>query len=116
MTSLHITKDGTVLWEARLADTFFTRLLGLMFRPSLPHDQGLLIEFSPHFRSRAVHGFFMRFPIDLVFIDDERKVTDMALLKPWSIYDPKAPCRWVLEVNAGEAKKKGIKIGDMLEF
>ena len=116
MPLLEISKAGRTLWRARLADTFLSRALGLMFRPGIPEGEGLLIEFSPHLGSRAVHGFFMRFPIDLVFIDDEKKVTDIALLKPWSIYNPKAPCRWVLEVNAGEAEKKDITIEDVLEF
>ncbi len=58
----------------------------------------------------------MRFPIDLIFIDKDKKIVDLAVLRPWSMHNPKLDCRWVLEVNEGFVLEKGLKIGDTLDF
>lgn len=98
------------------ADSFISRLRGLMFKKCLEKDKGLLIEYSKRLRSRSVHGFFMRFPLDLIFIDDDKRIVELASLRPWKIYNPRADCRWVLEVNEGFTREKGLKIGDTLAF
>ncbi|MFQ5800991.1 MAG: DUF192 domain-containing protein, partial [Candidatus Hydrothermarchaeales archaeon] len=113
---IEILRDQEKLCEARVANGFFSRLFGLMFKKELPTDEGLLIEYSPYFGSKAVHGFFMRFPLDLIFLSKDKKVVDTAHLKPWSIYNPKKECRWVLEVEEGFVGRKGIKKGDVLSF
>ncbi|HDH28193.1 MAG TPA: DUF192 domain-containing protein [Euryarchaeota archaeon] len=109
-------RDGTRLCTAGVADTFFSRFRGLMLKPGLALDEGLLIEYSPHLGSKSVHGFFMRFPLDLVFIDSDKRVVEIALLRPWRIYNPRVDCRWVLELNAGFAERHGLKVGDVLSF
>ncbi|MBI5253557.1 MAG: DUF192 domain-containing protein [Euryarchaeota archaeon] len=100
--------------EAKEASNFLSRVAGLMFREKLEQNKGLLIKFFPG--SSSVHSFFMRFPIDLIFISKDLRVVDLKTLKPWRIYSPKKQCKWVLEVNEGIIKKKGIEIGDLLEF
>jgi uncharacterized membrane protein (UPF0127 family) len=113
---IEIFKGSKRLCKARVADTFFSRFMGLMFRSELPADEGLLIEYSRYLGSKSVHGFFMRFPLDLVFIDSEKRVVDIARLKPWKIYNPKADCVWVLELNSGFSEKHRIEISDALSF
>ncbi len=113
------TRNERLICYRNLADTFLSRGLGLMFKASMPKDQGLLIEFPSWLSlriSKTVHGFFMRFPIDLVFIDKDQKVVDITTLNPWRLYIPKTNCKWVLEVNEGIALDKDVKIGDKLEF
>ena len=101
--------------QAEVADTFFSRALGLMFRGSMPKDEGLLIEYSTFFKSNTVTGWFMRFSLDLVFIDADKKVVDQHVLKPWTNYTPNHECRWVLELNVGVARGL-VKVGDTLDF
>ncbi len=101
---------------AKEASNFFERALGLMFKGRLEEGEGLLIEFSRLLRSRSIHSFFMRFTIDLIFIDSDMKVVDLATLGPWRVYGPKGQCARVLEVNEGTTKRKGIEIGDLMEF
>jgi uncharacterized membrane protein (UPF0127 family) len=113
---IEIFRDQERLCKAKVANTFFSRLKGLMFKKYLPPEGGLLIEYSLLFGSGAVHGLFMRFPIDLVFIDESKMVVDTAHLKPWGFYNPKKKCRWVLEVTEGFVDRKGINTGDTLKF
>jgi hypothetical protein len=105
---------GFRICRARVAGNFFSRALGLMFKKELAEDEGLLIEFSPSFSSRSIHSFFMRFPIDLVFISRDKRAVDLKTLEPWRVYSPSEECQWVLEVNKGAAK--AVEIGDVIEF
>lgn len=85
--------------RAEVADTFFSRLMGLMFRSAPPGPgRGLLIT-----RCRSIHTLFMRFPIDAVFLDgDGSPVKIVRDIPPWR------PFVWggrratqVLELRAG---------------
>ena len=63
-------EDGTPLCErCLLADSPVTRLKGLLGRSGLGANEGLLLTPAP-----AIHTFFMRFPIDAVFVDREMRV------------------------------------------
>ena len=62
--------SGRVLADhVEVADNFFTRALGLMFRRRLPAGNGLWIT-----SCNGIHMFFMSFPIDAVFLDRQRRV------------------------------------------
>ncbi len=64
-----------------VANTFFTRLMGLMFRRDLPPDEGLLIE-----RCNAIHTCFMRFAIDATFLDAAGGVVKVVRnIPPWRL-------------------------------
>jgi hypothetical protein len=103
------------LCDAEVANTFLRRALGLMFRKPRK-KQGLLIEFSPHFSSRTIHSCFMRFPVDLIFIGRDKRVTELKTLHPWRFYAPRRDCRWVLELPQGVIKEKIVEPGDRLDF
>jgi uncharacterized membrane protein (UPF0127 family) len=61
------------------AESLFERTKGLLGRKSLPSDEVLWIDRCP-----SVHTFFMRFPIDVVFVDKNMNVTRVHKnLKPW---------------------------------
>jgi uncharacterized membrane protein (UPF0127 family) len=113
---IEVYRDDLKICTAVEAKNFFARALGLMFKNSLKDGEGLLIEFSPRLKSRSIHSFFMRFTIDLIFIDSDMKVADLATLVPWRTHNPKKDCKWVLELNAGTIEKNNIKIGDVLTF
>ena len=83
---------------------------GLMFRGSLPSGHGML--FRP---VRGIHTNFMRFPIDLVFLDKENRVTKIReAMGPWRYDFSRAA--GVIEMNAGAARAGGISPGDQLVF
>ncbi len=102
--------------RAKETSNFFGRALGLMFRRRLEEGEGLLIEFSSLLKSCLIHSFFMRFTIDLIFIDSDMSVVDLTALAPWKVYSPKGDCRGVLEVNEGTIEENDIKVGDKLTF
>jgi hypothetical protein len=70
MKIVNISKDTILADKAELADTFFKRLIGLLNRKSL--DKGEALILSP---SNCIHSFFMRFSIDVLFLDQSGKVT-----------------------------------------
>ena len=83
---------------------------GLLGRSELPPGDGLLIP------TWSIHMFFMRFAIDAVFLDRERRVIRIVEnLRPWRT----ASCRGakeVVELAAGEASRRGLAIGDRLRL
>jgi uncharacterized protein len=101
--------QGQVLGSrVRRADTFRLRLLGLMFVPCLGEGEGLLIR-----PCKAVHTHFMRFAIDVIFLDGENRVVHLALsLKPWKQSPYVRQAVAVLELPAGAAQ--AVHLGDQL--
>ena len=102
--------DGRVVCEACVvADTAPARLRGLLGRRSLPPGEGMLLRPAP-----SIHTFFMRFPIDVVFLDAELRVLRVVeSLRPWR----GAACRRAraaLELPAGEAAARRIVAGERL--
>jgi uncharacterized membrane protein (UPF0127 family) len=104
--------EGQIVCErCEIADGVFTRLRGLLGRDALPLGHGLLIR-----PTWSVHTAFMRFAIDVVFLDEELTVLKIARrLRPW-----RASARFrahsVLELPAGECDRVGIVVGDRLAW
>jgi uncharacterized protein len=105
-----IASDGRVVCErCGVADTFASRLRGLLGRRELPRGEGLLI--SP---SSSVHTFFMRFVIDVVFLDRSLRVVGVSpQVRPWKLVGRRG-ARHVLELSAGESEERAIGIGEQL--
>ncbi|MEL7670545.1 DUF192 domain-containing protein [Methanobacterium sp.] len=107
---------STVLGESEIADTFFSRLRGTMFKKEL--KRGLILKL-PSSRSRsgsAIHMFFVRFPLDIIFADVDKKVVDIISIDPWKTYTPKNPAKYVIEMEKGTIESSGTEIGDELDF
>ena len=113
-------KVGDTTVKAEIADTTLKQIRGLMFRKNLPEDQGMLFDFNQD----GFHGIWMMnmsFPIDIIWIDNEKKVVDIVRdVQPCRIscstYRPKEKARYVLEVNANFTEKHGVNIGSELKF
>ena len=92
-----------------VADSARTRMRGLLGRDSLPDGEGLLLR-----PAGSVHTAFMRFPIDVVYLDRHRRVLDVvSALRPWRMSGRRG-ARAVLELAAGEATRRGIEPGTKL--
>jgi hypothetical protein len=84
---------------------------GLLGRRGLPPGEGLLLH-----PAGSIHTFFMRFPIDAVFLDREQRVVRVAPhLGPWRTAAGKR-AKFVLELAAGEAARVGVAPGDVLRL
>jgi uncharacterized protein len=87
----------------------FARMRGLLGRTSLEPGSGMLIDAAP-----SVHMFFMRFPIDVVFLDRDWKVVRVVhALKPWRVAGARRAVA-ALELPAGAAGEAGLVEGDVL--
>jgi uncharacterized membrane protein (UPF0127 family) len=104
--------DGRIVCErCYVAATFLSRLVGLLRKPSLDPREGLLLT-----RAAAVHTLFMRFPIDVVFLDRERRVVAVSeRLRPWR-HTSCPGARAVLELPADAWKRSGCRVGDALRY
>jgi hypothetical protein len=100
MRVVNTTTGETLAERAELAETFMTRFLGLQGRKALPDGAGLVL--AP---TSSIHMFFMRFPIDAIFIDEAQRVTRVGRrLRPWTI-GPLAPgALCCIELPAGRAE------------
>ena len=92
-----------------LADTALVRMKGLLGRASLPSGRGILLR-----PASSVHTAFMRFPIDVVFLDRDNRVVKIAPeIAPWKVSAGRG-AKSVLELPAGEAARRGLVVGKRL--
>jgi hypothetical protein len=106
---------------AELAVTDSERQLGLMHRPRINADQGMLFVFE----EEDVHAFWMknmRFPIDILWLDKDRRIVHIAPRVPPCLQDPcpsypcPLPAKYVLELKSGESEARRLRLYDRLEF
>jgi uncharacterized membrane protein (UPF0127 family) len=92
-----------------VAGTAIRRARGLLGRRELPSGEGLLLR-----PASSIHTLFMRFPIDVVFLDRDLAVRKVVPeVRPWRLAFGLGS-RAVLELPAGECARRGIAQGDRL--
>ncbi len=102
--------NTVLLEEAIFAESTFARMRGLLGHPSLPAKTGMLIR-----PCRSIHMWFMRFPIDAAFLDEEMRVLKVVRnLRPWQLAFAPRKTASVLETSAGELS--GIQSGIVLRI
>lgn len=110
MRVINTRNDQTFLTDVQEARGPWQQFAGLMLRPSLPQTAGLL--FRP---ARGIHTHFMRFPIDLIYLDERHQVQAIRPgMSPWRFDTRRAAA--VIEANSGVASKAGLRVGDYLRF
>lgn len=109
-----------VTYTVELAITNEEKIIGLSGRDILLPNHGMLFLYD----HKELYPYWMKnmkFPLDFIWFDGNRVVdvtpnvsADQTI--PIPVITPKTPADKVLEVNAGEAAKYGIKIGDAVVF
>jgi uncharacterized membrane protein (UPF0127 family) len=95
--------------RCKLADRPLARLRGLLGRDGLASGEGLLLR-----PASSIHTFFMRFPIDVVFLDRGLVVLGIHdTIDPWRTASQRG-AKIVLELPAGESSRRGLAVGDQL--
>jgi uncharacterized membrane protein (UPF0127 family) len=106
-------------FSVEIADTQEEQALGLMFRDSMPADEGMLFIFP----NEAPRSFWMkntRIPLDIMYFDKELKMVSISANTPpcrvsrCPSYPSTGPAMYVLELNAGKALELGVGPGDQL--
>ena len=97
----------TLAQEIEMANSYWTRLKGLMFRRGLAPEKGLLLDPCPQ-----IHTCFMRFARDAVFFDKNGRVLYVAeQMKPWRFSRFVRGSRYTLELAGGTLAGR-VKSGD----
>jgi hypothetical protein len=106
------TRQIPLVQNATVAKTFFDRAKGLLGKKHILKDEALIIP-----GCSAIHMFFMRFPIDVVFADKEKKVVGLVRnIKPFFLSPIFFRAYFAIELQAGIITAYGIQIGDVLSF
>lgn len=101
-------------FEAELADNFLSRARGMSFR-----TEGKMLFRFPRSSRVAVDMMFLSVPLQLVFLDRDKRVVDVQRAEPWSfdprtwkLYRPSQPARYLLE----STELLDVEVGESLEF
>jgi hypothetical protein len=110
---VRVTASGgrVVCTRCEVAESARARMKGLLGRRGLGPGHGMLINPAP-----SVMTFFMRFPIDVVFLDRDRKIVGIShTLVPWRVAGARHAVA-ALELPAGTAEACGLQLGERLEL
>jgi len=113
-----VTRDGArQVFQVEMALTPEQQMVGLMFRPSVPADEGMLFDWGVP-RESAMWMRNTIAPLDMLFITEQGRVHRIAeRTVPYSLnaVESRGPVRATLELAAGTAERLGIRIGDLVE-
>ncbi|WP_129128313.1 DUF192 domain-containing protein [Geomonas oryzae] len=112
MRAIDATSGREIASRVAVADTFFSRLKGLLGREELPSGEAMWIR-----PCRSVHSFGMKFPIDVVFLDRDMRVVAMTKgLRPGRVSAPPVKACSVLELPVGVLDAAATVIGNRIEI
>lgn len=110
MKAINITKNNELAANLVLADTLFSRMAGLLGRKKLVCGEGLWIK-----PCKGVHSFGMRFPIDIVFLDQQLRVIAVShSLPPNRLTRLYLNATSVLELPSGTVMNSATATGDRI--
>lgn len=103
--------------SVEVADTPLALAQGLMFRKSMPSDEGMLFKF-PNTQEACFWGKNTYIPLDVAFVSNDNRITEIKQITPMStrLVRSKDLCAMAIEANAGYFEKNGIKPGHKIEI
>jgi uncharacterized membrane protein (UPF0127 family) len=108
----NVTRNRILGDAVREADTFLSRVQGLLGKTSLSEGEGLWIV-----PCNSIHSFGMRFKFDAIFLDSGKKVVGLyRQFRKNRISRIFWNARGVLELPAGTIERTGTEVGDEIEF
>ncbi len=112
MRLYNVSKECDIASKAKMADSFLKRLVGLMGKNGLENDECLVI--TP---CNSIHTFFMKFPIDVIFMDKDCKVVKLIRgVDPKKMVMPVSGAHSVAEFDSRNEMTYGIEEGDVLKI
>src|SRR6266516_3620234 len=112
MRAINSTKNQELASRLVIAESIFSRMKGLLGRNSMDDGEGLLIR-----PCKGIHTFGMKFPIDAVFLNrDKRVVAAISNFKPNRMTRTYLRASSVIELPAGTIDKTATLPGDQLEI
>ncbi|MGA7987478.1 MAG: DUF192 domain-containing protein [Candidatus Dormiibacterota bacterium] len=106
-----VTAGGaTVARDVTMADNPWSRFMGLMGKRELADGAGLYLR-----PCSSIHMFFMRFPLDIAFIDEDGRVVRLYHgLRPWRMSRIVRRAKAAIELRSGTLAHAGVTVGDLL--
>lgn len=112
MKVINISKNSILADKAAYASTFLSRLIGLLNRKSLSKGDALIL--AP---SNCIHSFFMRFTIDVVFLNKEGRVINvLPSFKPFRFSPFYFGASVTIELPEGVIKPSQTQPGDIINI
>ena len=109
------TRDTILCDRLEVAESMAAQSKGLLGRVGLEPGSGMLFENAAYLPFMWMHMFFMRFAIDIVFLDKSNRVMRINhSLKPWRVSSMVFGARKALELEAGASVRSGTVVGDQL--
>jgi len=113
-----VTKDGARHeFNVEMALSAEQQTIGLMFRPSVPADGGMLFDWGvPRDSTMWMRNTVS--PLDMLFINADgtiRRIAEDTVPQSLAVIESRGPVRATLELAAGTAKRLGIRVGDRVE-
>ncbi len=95
--------------------TLTSQILGLMFRSQIQADYAMIFVLKKP-SSAGIHMLFVRFPIDVIFLNEEKIIVAMANLKPWTGHKSMKNIKYIIETNPGAIERYKLSIGAQMGF
>jgi uncharacterized membrane protein (UPF0127 family) len=112
LTAINVTRGVRLTECGRVADTFYTRLVGLLRDKTLEYGDGMWIV-----PCNSIHSIGMRFKFDAIFLDKNLRVVHLVReMKPWRISKMVFSAHSVLELPAGLISQTATELGDQFEM
>ena len=112
MVILNLTRQSVPARNARYASSFGARLSGLIGKRFSPALDGMVFD-----RCNAIHTFFMRYPIDVIFADEKYRVLKtVPAFPPWHPFLACKKAFYVIELPAGTLESTATAVGDQLDL
>ncbi|KXB01714.1 hypothetical protein AKJ44_02190 [candidate division MSBL1 archaeon SCGC-AAA261F17] len=116
MRLINLENGKVIADKVELANSFWKRFRGLMLKGSFWSGQALVFPFSKPKRY-SIHTFFMRFPIDLLYLDQELEVIESRKeLSPWKIHKSGEEASILVELPPGRIEEANVRVDDELDF
>ncbi len=112
MLIINTTKSVTIAQSGVMADTFFSRMIGLLSRKALEKGEALVIT-----RCQSIHMLFMRFSIDAIFVDKNNCVVGLVkAIKPFQLSRIFLKASYVIEAPTGTIVQTETDLGDKIKI
>jgi uncharacterized membrane protein (UPF0127 family) len=102
--------------RVNLCESYFCRLLGLMFRNALNPEEGLLlVQRRENRRDSSIHMLFVGMDLGVIWLNTSLVVVDKVRAKSWKpYYAPEKPARYILEIHPDRLDE--FKLGDQIHI
>jgi uncharacterized protein len=107
---LNKTKQKVIFHQVEVANTFYKRLKGLLGKTNIENNYALII-----FPCKGIHTVFMKFPIDLIVLNNEKKVIHKYRnIEPFRMINGTNEWHYVIECHSDQSKE--VEINDLLDW